>query len=174
MNRSIVLAAILFGVSAAPACAMTLSSNDIADGKTIPSAQIYPRCGGENISPALAWSGAPKGTKSFALTMIDLDVKPSFWSHWVVVDLPADVTSLARGTKTLPGGAHAIASNFGDAAYDGPCPPPGSGTHHYRLTIWALPVETLTLEPDEKGTDIIATLDKMALDRGSITGLVAR
>ena len=69
------------------------------------------------------------GTKSFVLTMIDVSVKPSQWSHWIVVGLPPDATSLARGTKALPAGAAAIASNFGDANYDGPCPPNGTGVH---------------------------------------------
>jgi hypothetical protein len=67
--------------------------------------------------------------KSFVLTMIDIDVKPDKWSHWVVVGLPATVKSLPRGATSLPGSAKAIVSNFGDAAYSGPCPPKGTGVH---------------------------------------------
>ena len=174
MIRAIILAAFLAGAGVPSASAMSLSSTDIADGKAIPVAQIYPRCGGENISPALAWSGAPRQTRSYVLTMIDRDVKPSEWSHWIVIDLPLKTTSLARGAKTLPGGAVAIASNFGDAAYDGPCPPSGSGAHRYQITIWALPTETISLAPDAKATDIESELGSHALDRASLTGFVTR
>ena len=111
---------------AAPVAAMTIGSSDFADGTAIAAPQIYPRCGGQNVSPQLSWQGAPAGTKSFVLTMIDVDVKPSGWSHWIVVDLPPGTASLARGFTALPDGAKALAGNFGDLAYDGPCPPPGS------------------------------------------------
>jgi Raf kinase inhibitor-like YbhB/YbcL family protein len=153
--------------------AMTLHSADIADGARIATAQVYTRCGGQNISPELSWSGAPAGTRSLALTMIDLDVKPAQWSHWIVVNLPPTTTGLARGAA-LPGGASAVVSNFGDASYDGPCPPPGSGVHRYRLTIWALPQATLSLPPDAKATDVAATLSRAATDHASLTGTVER
>lgn len=152
--------------------AMTLTSSDIADGQAMPRAQIYPRCGGANVAPALAWSGAPKGTKSFALTMIDIDVKPSQWSHWIVVDIPVTVGSLARGAQTLPRGARAVESNFGGTVYNGPCPP--SGTHHYRITIWALPVSHVSLTPGAKAGGVAATLTRLALDSAAVTVFVRR
>jgi Raf kinase inhibitor-like YbhB/YbcL family protein len=154
--------------------AMTLHSADIADGTKIVAAQIYTRCGGQNVSPELSWNGVPAGTKSLALTMIDLDVKPAQWSHWIVVNIPPTTTGLARGAAALPGGATGVKSNFGDATYDGPCPPPGSGVHHYRLTIWALPQATVMLPPDGKATDVAATLMKTANDHASLTGTVER
>src|SRR5882724_2193904 len=154
------------------AAAMSLKSADIRSGGAIPIAHIYPRCGGENISPALSWSGAPAATKSFVLTMIDVDVKPDAWSHWVVVGLPEAVKSLPRGATSLPGGAKAIVSNFGDAAYAGPCPPKGTGVHHYEFTIWALPTAEISLADDEKATTLTALLSKTALDRASLVGLV--
>jgi Raf kinase inhibitor-like YbhB/YbcL family protein len=155
------------------AAAMTLTSTDFKDGGSIPVTHNYPRCGGQNISPELSWSGAPAGTKSLALTMIDLDVKPSLWSHWIVVNMPPGTTGLGRGAA-LPAGASGIASNFGDASYDGPCPPTGSGVHHYRLTIWALPQPTLTLPANAKATEVAATLEKLARDHASLTGTVER
>jgi phosphatidylethanolamine-binding protein (PEBP) family uncharacterized protein len=104
MRRTLVGLAVLVGMFAAPAmAAMTLSSADLKPGATISSAQIYPRCGGENISPQLSWSGAPAGTKSFVLTMIDTSVKPAQWSHWVVVDIPATATSLLSRCQDLAG-----------------------------------------------------------------------
>lgn len=173
MNRMSVCLSVYL-LTAPAMAAMTLTSNDIQSGAEIPPAQIYPRCGGENISPQLSWSGAPAGTKSFVLTMIDTSVKPSQWSHWIVVDLPADATSLARGTKTLPGGAKAIPSNFGDAYYDGPCPPDGTGVHEYRFTIWALPIPTILLAADAAATDLNSKLTKIALGHAALTAFVKR
>jgi Raf kinase inhibitor-like YbhB/YbcL family protein len=164
------LLALLTGTASA---AMSLTSSDIKSGAAIPIAHIYSRCGGENISPALSWSGAPSTTKSFVLTMIDIDVNPDKWSHWVVVGLPATVKSLPRGATSLPGGAKAIVSNFGDAAYAGPCPPKGTGVHHYEFTIWALPTAEISLADDEKATALTELLSKRALDRASLVGLVS-
>jgi Raf kinase inhibitor-like YbhB/YbcL family protein len=159
--------------SGAASAAMSLTSTDIKPGTAIPTAHIYPRCGGQNISPALAWSGAPSNTKSFVLTMIDIDVKPDKWSHWIVVGLPATVTSLPRGATSLPGPAKAVVSNFGDAAYAGPCPPKGTGVHHYEFTIWALPTAEISLANDEKATTLTELLSKRAIDRASLVGVVS-
>ncbi len=175
VKRTVVYLSAFLAAPAAPAlAAMTLSSNDIRAGGEIPLAQIYTRCGGENISPELSWRGAPAGTKSFVLTMIDISVQPSQWSHWIVVDLPTTVTALARGAKMLPSAARAITSNFGDASYDGPCPPSGSGVHEYQLTVWALPISTVTLLADMKATDLQARLARIALDHSTLTGFVER
>jgi Raf kinase inhibitor-like YbhB/YbcL family protein len=175
MRRTLVGLAVLVGMFAAPAmAAMTLSSADLKPGATISSAQIYPRCGGENISPQLSWSGAPAGTKSFVLTMIDTSVKPAQWSHWVVVDIPATATSLARGVRTLPGEARQISSNFGDPSYDGPCPPGGSGMHRYEITLWALATPKFSVVADLKATDLEESLAKVSLARASLTGVVSR
>jgi Raf kinase inhibitor-like YbhB/YbcL family protein len=166
----LLLLTLLTGTASA---AMSLTSADIRSGAVIPAAHIYPRCGGDNISPNLSWSGAPGATKSFVVTMIDVDVKPAQWSHWIIVNLPAAVSSLPRGTMSLPGGAKAITSNFGDAAYDGPCPPKGSGLHHYEFTIWALPTAEISIADDEKATALTELLSKRALDRASLVGLVS-
>jgi len=186
------------GVAAVtPVCAMSLTSKDIADGKEISAAQIYPRCGGQNISPALSWSDAPPGTESYVVTMIDLDVKPSGWSHWIVVNIPRNATSLASGARTvvttrtgtpsapagsapqvpagptMPEGAVSIFSNFGEAFYDGPCPPPGTGTHHYQVTVWAMPAPVFNdIYPDEKASEVMFALQRAALASASITGFV--
>jgi Raf kinase inhibitor-like YbhB/YbcL family protein len=170
-NQSL-MALTLSLIAGTVSAAMSLTSTDIRPGLAIPVAHIYTRCGGENISPNLAWSGAPSGTMSFVLTMIDVDVKPDEWSHWIVVGLPAASNSLLRGAQSLPGGAKAIASNFGDAAYDGPCPPKGTGVHHYQFTVWALPTTSISLLPDQKATTLTALLSRQALDRASLVGLV--
>ncbi len=173
--KSMLIATLAIGtVMAAPATAMTITSSDIADGKPIALAHIYPRCGGSNISPALSWSGAPAGTKSLVLTMIDTSVKPSGWSHWIVVHIPPATTGFSRGIAKLPEGATALASNFGDAYYDGPCPPKGTGVHNYQLTIWALDTADIQLKWDGPANDVAEALSKKVLDKATLTGTVER
>ena len=101
--KTFLVAAVVAGF-ASSAAALELSSPDIKEGAQIAKEQVYTRCGGSNASPALFWSGAPAGTKSFAVTAIDLSVKPNEWSHWIVVDLPPGATSLGKGAS-LPQGA---------------------------------------------------------------------
>jgi hypothetical protein len=171
---ALALASILPTIAGAARGVMTLTSADIAPNATMHAPQIYPRCGGANISPELSWTKPPYGTRSLVLTMIDLDAKPAQWSHWIVVDLPPSATGLPRGLKTLPGKARAVAGNFGDAAYDGPCPPSGSGVHHYQFTIWAMPAPTTAIAPDGRADEIAPALAKTALARGSLTGIANR
>lgn len=169
-----VLCALALAFAATPAlAAMTLTSPDLTPGGAMPAKHIYPRCGGQNVSPALAWSGAPAGAKSLVLTMIDMDVKPALWSHWLVVDLPPGSTGLPEAVKALPAPARGVVSNFGDPTYDGPCPPPGSGVHHYQFTIWAMRGATTRLPDDAKAPDVIATLTAGSLAKASLTVSVA-
>lgn len=149
-------AAIVSGwlLAAASAGAFELKSPDIAPGSKLSNAQVFSGfgCSGENISPELHWSGAPAGTKSFALTVYDPDAPTgSGWWHWVVYDLPADATSLPRGigkTGSLPAGAHQGRNDFGTEDFGGACPPVGDKPHHYIFTIYALKVEKLDVKPD--------------------------
>ena len=156
-------------VAGAPSAAMQIASPDLKAGAPMPMANVYPRCGGRNISPALAWNGAPSATKSLVLTIIDLTPPPHQWSHWIVVGLPPRATGLARGVRVLPPGARAIAGNFGDAAYDGPCPPAGSGVHRYQITIWALPTAAPFFAPNAPADALGATLAHAAIDHASLT-----
>ena len=161
-------------IAASPSAAMQISSTDIPDGGTIARPQIYPRCGGANISPALSWSGVPKEARSLVLTMIDEDVKPALWSHWIVVDLPPTAIGLERGATTMPAGARQITTNFGDAAYGGPCPPSGTGVHHYRVTIWAMKEEATPVDSDANAATLQSKLEKQSIDRASLTGALSR
>lgn len=159
---------------ATPVAALELKSADIKDGQPIAIEHNYPRCGGKNTSPQLAWSGVPANAKSLALTMIDTAVKqrPGGWSHWVVLDLPAKGGSFAQGNAVLPAGAHALASDFGDTAYDGPCPPDGSGVHSYEFTIWALP--DAHADTPDGSAKIGAWLEQHAIAKSRIMGTVTR
>lgn len=173
MKHRIALA-LLAVLWAGHAAAMGLTSSDIRDGAQIGLQQIYPRCGGANVSPALTWSGAPAGTKSFALTMIDTDVQPAMWSHWLVIDLPPGTTSLPQGVRQFPVGAEQLKTDFGDAAYGGPCPPKGSGVHHYQFTVWALPAATVAFADGATAADMLAALSKQAIAKATLTGTYQR
>ena len=111
-------------------------------------------CKGENVSPALEWKNAPKDTRSYALTVYDPDAPTgSGWWHWVVVNIPASAAQLPLGAgsvdgQTLPVGAVQVRTDFGTAAWGGPCPPAGDKPHHYIFTIYALKTDKLDLPAD--------------------------
>ncbi|HWA30760.1 MAG TPA: YbhB/YbcL family Raf kinase inhibitor-like protein, partial [Rhizomicrobium sp.] len=137
MIRPLVSLAAL-GLAAGPAFAMELKSADLAEGAMFPAGQVCSDYGGGNIAPALSWSGVPENAKSLALTIYDPDAAGGWW-HWLVVNIPPDVTGLVQGSgsgKTeLPKGVLEAANSYGNSTYDGPCPPQGSGTHHYQITL---------------------------------------
>jgi Raf kinase inhibitor-like YbhB/YbcL family protein len=109
--------------------------------------------GGEDLSPALAWSGFPASTQSFAVTMYDADAPTGsgFW-HWAVVNLPATTTGLARGagndSSTLPAGAFHLPNDARLARYVGAAPPPGSGVHRYFIAVHALDIASVDIPRD--------------------------
>jgi len=108
-------------------------------------------CNGQNVSPELSWKEAPKGTKSFAITVYDPDAPTgSGWWHWVVVNIPAGVMKLASGAsgKGMPKGAIEVVNDYGTAGFGGACPPKGDKPHRYVITVYALDVEKLDLKAD--------------------------
>ena len=133
------------GVSAEPA-KFTLTSTDIAAGKQMKKAQEFNGfgCIGDDLSPQLSWSGAPQGTVAYAVFAYDPDAPTgSGWWHWQVVNIPAEVTSIATGagkadSKVLPKGSMQIENDYGVAAFGGACPPQGHGVHRYQFTVYAL------------------------------------
>ena len=153
MNRPIVVALLLGCAAGANAGDFTLSSPDVAANSTIAGMHVSNSmgCSGGNISPRLEWSGTPAGTQSFALTVYDPDAPTGsgFW-HWVVVNIPASTTSLARGAgtadgKALPAGSVQVATDFGVPGFGGPCPPVGDKPHRYIFTLFALKTPKLEL-----------------------------
>jgi Raf kinase inhibitor-like YbhB/YbcL family protein len=119
---------------------LTLTSPVIAPGATIPAEFA---CTGANRSPELAWSGAPKSTVTFALTVDDPDAPGGTFFHWVAYNIPVSRTSLPVGVPQsgeIPDGGKQGMNSFGHLGYNGPCPPPGK-THHYRFHLYALDSE---------------------------------
>jgi len=169
--RWMVAAVVAIGLCGPASAAMTITSADFKDGDALPPAHVFTRCGGQNVSPQLSWTdnGA---AQSYVLTMIDVSVKPSYWSHWLIADLPRFSTALPRGVTKLPPPAIGLGSDFGGVTYNGPCPPPGSGTHRYEFTIWAMPLPSTTLPAPSSAKGVTEILMKTSLDHATIAATV--
>lgn len=161
---------------------LTLTSPNFTDGATIAQAHAFGGfgCTGGNVSPALAWSGAPEGTKSFAVTCYDPDAPTgSGWWHWTVFNIPADAREIAEGASHpgksgLPAGAVEGRTDFGVAGYGGPCPPEGDKPHRYIFTLHALKEESLPLNADTPGAQVGYYLHFATIETASITGFYGR
>ena len=179
--RWLVLGAALSAV-AAPALAaeFMLNSTEVKSGTPMGIAQAFTDCKGQNVSPALTWSGEPSGTQSFAVTMYDSDARGGDgWWHWMVFNIPATVHSLAAGagsdgSKALPVGAGEGRNDFGISQYSGPCPPVGDHAHHYEITVYAVKVAHLPLDNTATGAAVSAQLRSNTLATAKIVGRYER
>ena len=119
-----------------------VSSPDLRDGGTFPAGQV---CTNYTIAPRLTWSGAPAGTKSFAVEMFDPQAPTgSGFSHWRAWDIPATANTFG-GTAAPPAGTVVGVNDLGDAHFDGPCPPAGDVVHHYQIRVLALDTASIGL-----------------------------
>ena len=135
----------------------TVTSTTVADGDAWPDEQMSGLLGvpaGKDISPQLSWSGAPEGTKSYAVTVYDPDAptQSGFW-HWAVADIPASVTELPEGAgddtgSGLPDGAFQLRGDAGTTRFIGAAPPAGHGVHRYFFVVHALDVESIGVPAD--------------------------
>ena len=167
---------------AGAANALTLTSPDIKPGAKIADEQVFNgmSCTGKNVSPELSWSGAPKGTKSFALNVYDPDAPTGsgFW-HWTVFNLPPDTTSLPKGagdakTPALPKGAITVRNDAGFAGYLGPCPPKGDKPHHYHLQVFAVDVDKLDADASATPAVVGFNLHFHTLAKATLIGIWGR
>lgn len=179
MNNLVTKIALLFGLgmTTCAAQAFTLDSPQIKPGGDIEHAQVYTQCGGDNVSPQLAWHDPPANTKSFAVTVFDPDAPGGFW-HWIAFDIHVGAHGLNAGAGTLhngnaPGDTIQIANGFGERGYSGPCPPPGK-PHHYVFTVYALDVPTLGLSIDADADKAIAAIRRHALANATLTAHYGR
>ena len=135
-------------------------------------------CTGQNVSPALNWTGAPAGTKSFAVTAYDPDAPTgSGWWHWVMYNIPADATGLLAGAgngRNAPRGSQQGNTDFGSKGYGGPCPPVGDKPHHYHFTVYALKVDKLDVPGNATSAMIGFYIHANKLASARVTGLYAR
>jgi hypothetical protein len=181
MRKSILMTALVGAgiASAGAAGALTLTSPDIKPNATIADEQIFNSfgCSGKNISPALNWSGAPKGTKSFAINIYDPDAPTGsgFW-HWVVFNIPADATSLPKGAGDpkgggMPTGVVQSRTDYGTPGYGGPCPPKGDKPHHYNISIFALDIDKIDADANTSAAVVGFNLHFHTLAKATRTGV---
>lgn len=150
---------------------MQLTSPAFAAGGRIPAKHTGEA---ENVSPALAWSNAPEGTRSFAVVCHDPDAPLVTggrygYVHWVLYNIPGNVTSLDEGTSGYTSGV----SDFGKPGYGGPMPPPGHGTHNYYFWVFALNAE-LNLEPGLTLWQLLEKIEPHTLGMNRLVGTYSR
>lgn len=175
MKKTIVAFFILLSTGiVANAQTFTLRSKDIGGQAT--TKQVFKGfgCTGENISPELYWENIPAGTKSFAVTMYDPDAPTGsgFW-HWLIFDIPANVTELKSDAGDLsknlaPAGSIQSKTDFGQPGYGGPCPPEGHGFHTYIITVYALKTDKLGLDQNASGAYVGFNLYSNTISKASI------
>lgn len=159
----------------------TVTSTSFIDGDHLATAQVsgVMGAGGEDKTPQLSWSGAPEGTKSFAITCYDPDAPTAsgFW-HLAAHGIPADVRELEEGAFTaeavaesVPGSVRVLKNDAGIRGFVGAAPPPGHGDHRYMFVVHALDLETLDLDDDASPALLGFTMFGHTLGRARITGL---
>ena len=169
-----VLYATLLAAGTARAGDFSIESVELA-GNSFDNAQVSGSfgCHGQNISPAIRWTGEPKGTQSYLITMFDADAPTGsgFW-HWVVTDIPASDHVIASGAGSdisrVPAGARVMKNDMGNAAYLGPCPPQGE-THRYVISLTALKVTKLSVDDNATPAVIGFTAHYQELAKATMT-----
>ncbi|MFQ6093600.1 MAG: YbhB/YbcL family Raf kinase inhibitor-like protein [bacterium] len=148
-----------------------VTSRAFEEGGMIP--QKY-TCDGEDVSPPLAWTSVPEGTKSLALICDDPDAPMGTWVHWVLFNLPANIKELPENVppqETLENGAKHGITDFRRIGYGGPCPP--SGTHRYYFKLYALDTE-LDLEAGITKAELLEAMEGHILAEGRLMGKYKR
>lgn len=177
--RAAAVAVAAFFSTAAVAEDFVLTSADIAEGGALAERHVFNGfgCTGANVSPALAWSGAPEGVKSYAVTAYDPDAPTgSGWWHWIAYDIPASITALERGAGSadgLPDGAAHGPNDYGSVGFGGACPPPGE-VHRYEFRVFALDVAALELPEGASAALTGFMINAHTLDSAKITAAYTR
>ena len=154
----------------------TLSSSDLKGQLTNKEVFSGFGCSGENISPELSWKDAPKGTKSFAVTVYDPDASTgSGWWHWVVFDISKDKFTLPSGFGNSES-KDVIQSmtDFGKTGFGGACPPKGDKAHRYIFTVHALDIETISLDKNSNPALVGYYLNAHSLAKASLISYYGR
>lgn len=170
----------VFGASSVYAQTFTLKSDTL--GGQLTEAQVFSGfgCSGKNISPRLTWTNAPAATKSFAVTVYDPDAPTgSGWWHWVIFNIPSDVTELREDAGNVkknvsPKGSVQSVTDFGGPGFGGPCPPPGDKPHRYIFTVHALDVAKLDLNEKTQPAMVGFLLNQHTIAKASLISYYGR
>src|SRR5438067_2062094 len=165
-----------------PAASFTLTSRDLREGEKLAMPQVSRvfGAGGEDVSPQLSWSGFPRETKSFVVTMCDPEAPTvtGFW-HWAVVNIPANVTELPAGAgdesgSGLPPGAFQLPNDARLKRYVGAGPPQGHGRHRYIFAVLALAAERVEIDKEATPALLMFNLFNGTLGRAFLEGWYER
>lgn len=145
--------------------------------------------GGKNISIPLSWSNAPKGTKSFAIIVYDLNKVASNWVHWAVINIPSNVSKISESAScsnsttivrdgisliiknaSMPKNSLELNNTFGFKGYGGPEPPSGTGVHKYRIVIYALNTSKVSLNQNVTYTSFSKAMKGKTLSSAELIG----
>lgn len=157
------------------AAGFTLKTSSFDVKKPLPNKHVFNGfgCSGENVSPELEWSGAPKDTKSFAIMVYDPDAPTgSGWWHWTVANIPANVSKIEEGAsaaKKLPPGSVEGRTDFGAPGFGGACPPQGNKPHRYIFSIYALKTDKLDINGEASGAMVGFNVLANTIDKASFT-----
>jgi Raf kinase inhibitor-like YbhB/YbcL family protein len=150
---------------------MRIMSEAFGHGKPIPRRFS---CDGEDISPPLAWSEAPAGTRSFVLLCDDPDAPGAKWHHWAAYDLAGDSTGLVEAAGRIHAGFKQAGNDFGRVGYGGPCPPRSHGPHRYHFRLLALSVDRLPLRASPSCAEVEREARKHVLAEAILIGVYER
>ena len=151
---------------------MSLTSNAFESGQ--PIGELY-SCDGRNISPPLAWAGAPDDAQSLAITIDDTDAPGGTFRHWAVYDIPPNLRDLPAGAGRAGSAAFKQGLNDGGKpGYAGMCPPKGKGVHHYHFHLFALDVAALDLPEGASVKQVEKAAEQHQLATAELVGTFAR
>jgi Raf kinase inhibitor-like YbhB/YbcL family protein len=150
---------------------MRIGSDAFEHGGAIP---LRFTCDGDDLSPPLAWSDAPGGTKSFVLLCDDPDAPGAKWHHWAAYDIAGDSTGLIEGAGRSRASFQQATNDFGRVGYGGPCPPRSHGPHRYHFRLLALAAERLPLRAAPSCAEVEREARKHVLAEATLVGIYER
>ena len=143
--------------------ALVIKSTAFAPNGAIPMRYT---CEDDDVSPALEWSGAPDGTRAFAVVVHDPDAPlVDGFTHWVAYGIPGDADGLPEGGGDAVNGTN----SFGNTGYNGPAPPPGHGPHHYYFWVYALD-DDVRLEPGLDRRALLERIEDHVIEQARLVG----
>jgi Raf kinase inhibitor-like YbhB/YbcL family protein len=150
---------------------MQLQSAAFEDAGDIPARFT---CDGDNISPPLRWSDAPRSVKSFAILCSDPDAPGGMFRHWAAYDVDPAQRSLPQAVAAAAPGMRQAVNDFRRRGYGGPCPPRGHGAHQYRFTLLALDTPSLDLGESASCAEVERAARAHVLAEANLTGFYQR